>query len=505
MMAVAVTVQEVRVDQTAVFLSPVDIGAPGHQIPLNWAPVPGATKAEVTRATLTLYPSVVEESSAGAPIQKNGNGWIVTVPAKKRVRALALYGFKQPGGGELKSSLPAGARIAVAFPKLQGSGFESPRFSVPAVAAKGEVPATLTGASFSNRTLSLNPAVAASKVRFALVTGENPLEFAEQATELGSVNLTTHTTAQNAKVVIDGGEPQWQTPEFDPAAPSVEVDLRAGLETALNKKLKAQQTPQSAITISADAPANMIFRFSGASGSLVRAETGVVKVALEGDPVALPLAAALASETPSSVTGDLTLHYSGIRILETVSDPLPSPSAALSGMIVGAEPAVCAFPPEALNGIEPARIGVFGRAPEDCEISLEFVEMVGDTVGNPLAAPAVLQLKRDNAMATRWAPVPKGTRIGRPAGLRVRANKGRFFWVASAEAKPLVRLAIQDPDPGGRPVNIGGVKLAGLRDTESHQPAFNFPVSAFRGPAPLLDSDLFLTIDFSDLTMRYAR
>jgi hypothetical protein len=504
-MAVTATVQEVRVDQTAVFLSPVDIGAPGHQIAVNWAPVAGAAKAEVTSATLSLYPSVVEESSTGAPVQKNGNGWIVTVPAKKRVRALALYGFKQPGGAELTSSLPSGTRIAVAFPKLQGSGFESPRFAVPAVAAKGEVPATLTGASFSNRTLTLSPAVAANKVRFALVTGDNPLEFAEQPTELGSVNLTTHATAQNAKVVIDGGEPQWQTPEFDPAAPSVDVDLRAGLQTALNKKLTAQQAPQSAITISADAPANIVFRFSGARGSLVRTEAGVVKVALEGDPAALPLAAALASETPSSVTGDLTLHYSGIRILETVSDPLPSPSAALSGMIVGTEPAVRAFPPEGLNGIEPSRVGVFGRAPEDCEISLEFVEMVGGTVGHPLAPPAVLQIKQDNAMVTRWAQVPKGTRIGRPAGLRVRANRGRFFWVASSEGKPLVRLAIQDPDPGGRPVNIGGVKLVDLRETESHQPAFNFPVSAFRGSAPLVDSALFLTIDFSDLTMRYAR
>jgi hypothetical protein len=494
-----------RIDGRGLFQAPTEISAPGHRIVVDWAPVAGATTAEVSTAAITLHPSVVEESSAGVPLKADGAGWVATVPAKKRVRAIALFGFRQPAGEELISSLPGGMRISIAFPKQEGGGFESPRFSVPAVSAKNEAPSTLTGASFSNRVITLSPAPAGSRIRFALVSGPNPPEFEEQPTELSSVNLTTHTTAKNATVVIDEGEPQWQMPEFEPGSPGTDVDLRAGLETALNRKLKEQQAPQAAITISADAPANMIVQVSTPRGFLVRTEAGVLKAVVEGDPVTLSLALPLAGEVPSSVTGDLTIHYSGVRILEEVSDPLPAPGAAQNGVIVGTDSAVRVFPAEALQGLDLARVGVYGRAPEDCEISLEFVRMIGNTAGNTLAPPAVLKLEQGAGMRTHWAAFPRGTRIDGPTGLRLRANRGRFFWVTTDAGNPLVRVAINDPDPGGRRVNLGGARLTDVTAAEFHAPAFAFPPAAFQGAAPMIESGLFLTIEFSDLTLRYAR
>ena len=56
-----------------------------------------------------------------------------------------------------------------------------------------------------------------------------------------------------------------------------------------------------------------------------------------------------------------------------------------------------------------------------------------------------------------------------------------------------------------RPLFLGSTRLKEIVETESHEPAFRFPVAAFRNVAPALRSDLFMTVDISDLTLRYAR
>jgi hypothetical protein len=120
-----------------------------------------------------------------------------------------------------------------------------------------------------------------------------------------------------------------------------------------------------------------------------------------------------------------------------------------------------------------------------------------------MGPPAVLKLAADNGIRTRWADVPKGVALKGPAGLRVRANRGRFFWASGDE--PLVRVAIYDPDPAGRPLFLAASRLKEIAQKASHEPAFRFPPAAFRGVAPALQSNLFLTVDISDLTLRYAR
>jgi hypothetical protein len=489
----------------AIHLQAVDISSPGHDIAVNWSPALGATKAVVTQAAATISPSSVAETEADVPATAQGNGWVVNIPNGKRLSSLTLHGFKESGQDEIISSVPDGRRIILEFPSQQGQGYDPPRFAVPALAAGDNVRPILSGAGFSNRVLRLTTAVGARNVLVSLVDGDNPSQFTTHATELSSVDLTTETPANNAKLAGPGGATVWQTPAFDPDGPDATVDLRAPLEAALNQQLAQKQTPQATFTLSADAPAQVYVSMDGPSGALLRSENGVISTSVEGDLAPLQLSGPLADEVPASVTADLTVKYEGIRILENASDDLPSAGDAITGTIVGADGAVRALPPQALDQQKPAKICVYGRAPEDCELSIEFVRMVGAEAAESLAAPAVLQLKKSDSPAGYWAQVPKGTQISGPAAVRVRANKGRFFWVDHTTGQGIVRIAILDPDPGGRPLLLNGAHLLDVAASPVNQKAFSFPASCFRGSAPVFSSNLFLVVQCADLTLRYAR
>jgi hypothetical protein len=485
----------------------IDIGSPGHEIAVNWAPALGATKAEVTQASATISPFSVVETEADVPATAKGNGWVIDIPNGKRLSSLSLHGFKESGEeeDEIVSAVPDGRRITLGFPSQQGGGYDPPRFAVPALSAGDNVRRILSGASFSNRVLRVDPAVSAPNVLLSLVDGDNPSEFTTHATELSSVDLTTETPPNNAKLTGPGGNTVWQSPSFDPAGPDATVDLRAALETALNQQLAKKQAPQAVFTLSADAPAQVYLNVAGPSGALLRSEKGVITTSVEGGPIPLPLSGPLPDEIPSSATADVTVKYEGIRILENVSDDLPSAAAVITGIIVGLDGAVRALPPLALDGQKPAKVGLYGRAPEDCELSIEFVRMVGTDAAESLAPPAVLQLKRSESVAGCWARVPKGTQISGPAAVRVRANKGRFFWVDHTTGQGVMRIAIFDPDPGGRPLLLNGLHLLDISTNSVSQKAFSFPPSCFHGSAPVFTSNLFLAVQCADLTLRYAR
>ena len=480
-----------------------NVAAPGFAHTIRWSGVAGATSAEVEQASVVLSPAMVTETQQNVSVTNQG-GFVVNVPSGKRVKALTLHGLKRTGGTEITASDGlAGMRLAVSFPPVQGGGWDSPRFSVPAVNAQKMVPSTLTGASFSNRVLSLGDSVPAVRVRVSLVNGSEPREFEAQAAEVSQIHLQTETAARNIKLVGPDGNTLWQLPEYDPDAPSNDVDIRNALELALKAKVQNNQPLEAMFTVSADAPAEAVVSFRRITGALLRVKEGVVRSELTGDPVQLDLGGALADERPSSVTGDLTITYAGIRILESVSDQPAEESAAVSGVIATASGVLKTFAPEALDGITPARVGIVGRAPEECELSLEFVSVNGGIAGTPVGPPAVLTLTPDNDIRTRWVDVPAGVTLNGPLGLRVRANRGRFFWVTREQ--PLARVAIYDPNPGGRPLFIGTTRLKEIVETNSHEPAFRFPVAVFRNVAPALRSDLFMTVDISDLTLRYAR
>ena len=139
----------------AIFLRPVDIASPGYDIAVNWAPAPGATKAEVTQASATLSPTTVIETDNSATTRKLGNGWVVDIPAGKRLSAITLHGFKPSGQDQIVSSPPDGTRITLEFPSQQGQGYDPPRFVVPALSSPENVRPLVSGARLSNHVLSL--------------------------------------------------------------------------------------------------------------------------------------------------------------------------------------------------------------------------------------------------------------------------------------------------------------------------------------------------------------
>lgn len=486
-------------------LDEVDIAAPGHSIAVRWDGVAGATDVEVDHALITLSPSVAEEIGPAA-LSQSGRAWIVQVPQHKRVRALGLSGFEDGAGNPISgsASLPANTRVSLALP-APGGGFDAPRFAVPAIPARGALPATLTGASFQAGSLRISPAVAATKLRVALVSGADPAEFSDQDCALKSVSLTTHTPAHNAQVTGPDGSVLWQSQELDPDAARVEVDARMSLKAALQQKLQRGETLEAELRVSADPPARVFVGFSGARGALLRVRPGVLRTLLEGDPQPLALAEPIAAETPSAVAGDLTLTYLGVRILPSASDVVPPSSASVSGRVVAAEPSLRALPPAALSGWELARIGVYGRAPEDCELYIDLVELRGASPGASLSPALVLPVPAEQRLKTHWAAWPEPLQVAGPAAIRVRASIGRFFWAESAAQSPIVRVAVYDPDPAGRPLHLGTNPLVQVATAYTHLPGFAFPNAPFRAQPPLMQSELFLTVDCSDLRLRYAR
>lgn len=480
-----------------------DVAAPGLPLEVNWTPVPGATRAEVRSARISLRPAVVEETARDVPVTFDG-GWVVSIPSGKRVKALSLMGLKLGAGGVISdSSGLGGMRLAVSFPRT-GGGWDSPRFAVPHIPAANMVPASLTGASFAHGLLSLPDSVAAPRVRVSLVTGGSPPEFVVQAGEVSEVHLTTETPARRLTVKGPDGAILWQVPQYDPAAPEVEVDLRSALELAMNARLRDRQALRVSFLVTADPPAQSYVSFPPPQGALLRVREGVWRTELTGDAVPLVLKEPLAvAETPTSVTGDLTITYAGIRILENVSDEGLQPSVAIVGHIVGETGVSRAFPPAAFQGVEPARVGIVGRPATEAELSVEFVAMRGELAGPALGPPAVLELARDEVFRTHWFEVPRGLKLEGPVGLRVRANTGRFYW--AGEERPLVRVAIHDPDPGGRPLYLGATRFRSITAAERHEPGAVYRATEFRAAGTSLRSDLFLTVDISDLTLRYAR
>jgi hypothetical protein len=255
------------------------------------------------------------------------------------------------------------------------------------------------------------------------------------------------------------------------------------------------------------------------TGRLVRSVSGTVKTVVAGDPVALDLGAGappLAAEQPSDVTAFVTVRYQGERLSETIADRLPD--GPLTGFVVGAEAVRRTLPPQALLGLTVSRLGVLGRAPVAATLSGQLLDAAS---GSPLGPAAVAKVAPGPA-GTVWLVLPQPTLVTGPIAIALRAADGRFLWAAGPsaggqDAVPLARVALADPDPGGRTVWIGGRALTTLDAQASTADAATPPAGApprpstldpvaFTGPhAPLVDSPLFVTVELSSLTLHYAR
>ena len=479
-----------------VLAAPVDVGPPGAPLTVSWLPVAGATDVEVDPAVATISPAVVESALGVLPLAPSELGWLVTVPNGARIRALTLTNLTLDDGSP-SSGGPAGRHLTIALVDAAGRT-AAPVCAVPPVPQRGLLPPSLTGASYADNVLTL-PDLTAAKLRINLVTNDFPEQYVPMAMGLESVAATAAVLPRDLKLQEpDGTTTLWAFPgEWPAQSPSATPDMRLSIRRLFQAAIKAGQPLAAVFRLSGQAGGMVYLSFAPPAGALLRAFPGSLSTVLAGDPMPLPLAGPdLADETPSQVSADLTVTYAGLRVAEDISDTRPV-AGDVAGVIVGADPVMRGFPPRAFEEHPLARVGLIGRAPEDCELSVRFADASGARLGKP----GVVKVSPSTVIGTAWADLP-----AMPDGaiaISVVATKGRFLWASGTV--PLTRFVVRDPDPGSRAVTLAGVAVARINQNKQTWKLASLPPAAFRATVPALASPLFGSVVLSNLTLRYAR
>ncbi len=490
-----------------------DCGPEPIRIPFDWEPLAGTDGIEVDPTVLRIGPPGWNAAPIplGEIVHRADAGQIVVeIPAGHRVRSLHLAGLRD-ATADVDLSDEADLddwRLAVTPVDPSGRYF-APVVTVPAVRARGQRAAMFVGGSLHDRTLSL-PDLEAASIRLALVKGEAP-EFTDSHTlEVDRVTGWAAPHPHGLTVAGPDGATLWSFPEtLLPGTPTADADLTVGVQGFLDAAFAAGGPLGGEVTVTAARPGRVGLSIPAVRGALLRNVSGTTTAALAGDPTGVPLDGDLPAELPSSVVADVHVRYDGIRLAE-ISDLLPS-DRAVAGTVVGAEPVVRVLPPGALRDEQLARVGVVGRAPAACEMSIHVVDCSPGADHAPLAPPAVSTVGASTAsddFEVVWATFDPPLPIDRPIGISATATTGTFWWVG--EPDPLVRLAIIDPDPGGRPILLAGETLLTLDEPTLTVTRASLPGAGFAGgasaSAPLtLASALYCAIELTDLTLRYAR
>jgi hypothetical protein len=499
--------REQRREGVVVLMPETDLTPAGIPIRVQWQPVEGATEAEVASASVSIAPAVRMENLGTLTLATDGDQRVVTVPSDKRIRSLTLSGFKTDDNAEAASAGDLSSRNRrLAVIVQAGNQTPAPQHTVPEIARRNLMPPLLTGASYENRVLTL-PDVVGTKIRLALVEGNAPEDFQTRSMSLSSVTGVAAILPRDLEILEpDNSTIVWAFPGEMPAeTPTQSAELRMSVQKLVSAALKSEQPLDFSFRLKTTNNARVRYSFSRARGALLRTFPGVITTRLEGDAVQLALVAAppLAAEQPASAIADLTVKYDGFRVHSDLSDTVPPQAGNIGGPIVTDAVVTRPFPPAAFDSIAPARLGVIGRAPEECELSVQLIEMHGGALGKGIAPPTVRTIAADSRFVTHWFDLPALEPPKRHTGIAVRSTRGRFLWVAMAN--PLLRVAVRDPDPGGRPLQLDNSTILHVTQKETHVAAQNLPAAPFRSMPPLFSSDLFMTVDVSDLTLRYAR
>ncbi len=487
-------------------IEPVAIGPPGYEIEVSWPPAAGAGLVEVDAALAQVGGAVVSETLQGLAASGSGAHREIAVPAGKRLQSVTLSGLEwvdaEGNAIELRSASDLTGQLRVVLSVPQGSDWR-PLYSVPPIWATEFRPTSLAGATLGGGVLRFPP-VEADKVRLSLVDGATPDEFQPQTMNVSISTGEAAVLPRDPELLDPAGGQLWAFPgELTTELGMTDVDLRFSLQDALQTALDAGEPLTATFRLQAAEAAEAYLSFGGAGGSLVRQFPGILSTPLEGDPARLALAPEgppLAVEPPASARADLTVAYAGIRVLEEASDELPASPGGVAGRILGEEWVARAMPPAALGGLPLARIGLVGRSPESCELSVRARDP-----SVPAAAPGppgVVEVEASDLMGTVWVELP-AQELSDPVELEARCTRGRFFWAGEPEG--LVRIAVYDPDPGSRPLLANGLEILAVTQESTHLPASELPPELFRGQPPALASLLFLTVDLSDLELRYKR
>ncbi len=487
----------------AVAHSPVDRQA-------AWAGVSGADTVEVSGGRVVVGAPVVEEKTlSGLSVSKSGNHHTVVLGQTARVVSLTLSGFTyRPVGGTQDLPFAAGptARLIVAIPNPELQWV--PLYAVPHVST-GTSPKQYAGAWLDGLTLKLPADVpAVDRLRLSVVQnfpGKDETVLASTITGASArirnlpIDLEVRNETEGSVLFTHKGL-------FLNETPDVTIDLIAPAQAAFERQLAAGEPLSLRWRLSSKSGTAFHHDSRPVAGALLRRFTGATTAELAGEPLPLPLdlqAAPLAAERASTATADLRLTYQGLRLVERLNDPLPAGSGSLAGRIVGEAPAGRLLLDPELAAYPIHRIGLLGRAPEPCELSLWLAPPVGDLPGEPLGDPGVVQVQPATGMGVIWIDLPRPRTFEGPLWLQVRANTGRFFWLG--EPEPLVRVVVEDEEPANRPVHLNGTPLRTMAQAELAETAVSLNADHFRSSPPVLSSHLFVTVSLTDLTLRYSR
>lgn len=511
-----VSLNQFRVAAASVtpILDTYDCGPDPIEIPVDWGMLDGVDGVETDTAVLRIGPpgGSATAINLGELAHHVDHGTIfVEIPPGHQVRKLHLADLVDVTDGDVidgASDLSGGWRLAVT-PMTPDGRFLAPAVTVPAVGASGQRDAMFVGGSLVNGVLTL-PDLEARTIRIALVNGDAP-EFPEfRSLAVGTITGWAAPAPRDLTVHGPDGATLWSFPGTLPGAAYHAADLTIGVQGALDALLAAHEPLTGAVTITAARPGKVGLGIPTVRGALLRSIPGTTKATLAGGPVAVVIDPPdLPPETPSAVVADVHVHYEGIRLAE-ISDLLPDDRAA-GGVVVGDAAVVRPLPPAALRGEQLARVGLVGRAPAASAMSIQIVDASPGAEHAPLAAPAVVAVDASTAsdqFGVVWARFEPPILVDRPIGISATVTEGAFWWVADPE--PLVRLAIVDPEPGGRPVLLAGQTLLTLDTPTLAVDRAELPGAGFTGvsgdTAPLeFASALYCTVELTDLTLRYAR
>lgn len=474
---------------------------------VTWPCPVGVDTVEVTAGALTIGASTqAERTLSSLSISKSGRHHILNFGQTVRLVALTFSGFTyRPEGAteDLPFSPSSSARLVIAVPNPQTEWL--PIYAIPSI-GRASTPKLYAGASMNGNTVHLPRDIQpVSRVRVSVVenfAGEGERVLTSTITNASAriKNLPDDLTVTNESEATTIFQ---QDGLYLDDSPPTTLNLVNHGQATFEKQLAAQEPLRFQWRAAAKTGTAFGYAVQPLQGVLRRTFPGVTRVTVHGEPQRLPLdlsSGPLDAETPSLVTADLTVTYDGLRLLVPLNDALPPAAGNIRGHIVGTEPVSRIVLHEEIASYPVARIGLIGRAPVACELSV-WLSTTQD--GEPLTDPGVVQLPASTDLRLFWVELPQAITHTGPLAIQVRANSGRFFWVADPE--PLLKLAVRDPLPNQRPVLMQGRLLVELSEPRLHYPQIALAADLFTHQPPVLSSELFVTVELTDVTLHYAR
>ncbi|GFG52579.1 hypothetical protein CQY20_09175 [Mycolicibacterium agri] len=487
----------------------VDVPADGVEFPFDWgADTPGTDRVELAPVVIDMQAD--SASNFGGYLmgelaaQPTDGGLSVSIPGGRHVRALTLTDLTSENiVFRNKQQLEAaGRRLTVSVRDPRG-GWAAPTMSVPAVARRGAIPPTLTGASLADGVLRLPDLT--GPIRIAIVGGDTPEEFSPKALTVGTVIGWAAPTPVDLTLTGPDGATLWNFPGALPDGTRQAPDVTVAVSAAVEALRTAGKPITGSLALHSKFPCKVRFAVTSVQGDLIRELAGTTTVELAGEPVALPLVRPLPPGRPGAAIADVKVTYRGKRLAD-ISDPLPPPGPH-RGVVVRSDRVLRALPPQALRGEHVSRIGLVGYCPQPTALLVRVVPAAATAKSAadlaPIGTPGTAMVDAAAATGVIWVDLPEPIHVDQPVAIEVSAGTGTLFWVADPD--PLIRVVVLDPDPGRRPIVLGAVTLLTVDEPAISVARASLPTAPFADTTPLLASALFCTVEISDGQLRYPR